>query len=208
MAEIVRHPIFRLNIPEFRRVMRYFFQMSRMDWAAVRRTAGMGLVKAWKESVERSKIREKTGWLKKSARWRSVGQYEVMLEVIAWYAAALYYGANPSPGRYVPYMPCVGRGARLVNPWRTYRVKLRKYPGPLIGGRHQITAATYRRWSKGVQRGRFPEGYKIVPYDIGIHPGINARQLGLRANFEELGPLYAYVNVVRLLERRLGVKIV
>jgi len=134
-----------------------------------------------------------------------MGKYQVELQVLAWYAKPLYFGANPSPGRYVPYMPCIGRGARLVNPWRRIKVKLRTYV-PLIKP-SGIWMAVYRRWKKGVKRGRWPIGYKLVMYDIGFHPGINARKLGLRDNFEFLAPLYVGHNLVRTLERITGVKV-
>ena len=239
MVEIILRPIYRLDLTQYRQVMQLLFRLEKKDWTRLRKAAGRGLVKAWREAVKRSRIQERTGWLAKSARFRSVGQYEVELAVIAYYAPALYYGANPSPGRYVPYMPCIGRGTRLVNPWRRVKVKLREYVPGLIMSGESIT--TYRRWKlqdeinkwkeklkvastaekKAIQRhikylqrrlermpGRIPTGWKLVQYDIGFHPGINARKLGLRSEFEYLAPIYAGVNVIRTTERITGVKLV
>jgi len=207
MVEFILRPIYRLDLTQYRLVMKMLFRLEKKDWARLRKAAGRGLVKAWQEAVKRSNIQERTGWLSRSARFRSVGKYEVELVVIAHYAPALYYGANPSPGRYVPYMPCIGRGARLVNPWRRVKVKLREYVPGLIKP-SGISIATYKRWKRGVKRGRWPVGWKIVQYDIGIHPGINARKLGLRREFEYLAPIYAGVNVIRTTERITGVKLV
>lgn len=205
MVELIFRPIYRLDLSDYRSVMRFLLKLEKKDWARLRRSAGTGLKKAWSEAIRRSNIQQRTGWLEKSARVRSIGRYAVQLEVIAHYAPALYYGANPSPGRYVPFMPCIGRGARLVNPWRRVKVKLKEYT-PLIKP-SGISMATYKKWKQGSTRGRFPEGWKLVQYDIGIHPGINARKLGLRDQFEFLAPLYAGRNVIKTLERITGVKL-
>ena len=70
-----------------------------------------------------------------------------------------------------------------------------------------ISPEKFRKLRGRRVRGRYPVTVKVEMYDIGIHPGVNARRLGLRRWFEYLWPLYVKYDVIRTLERITGVKI-
>ena len=195
-------------------------KIEKKDWRVLRRAAGKAMVDAWKEAVDRSEVKEKTGHLKDSAGWKTKSKISVEFFVRAYYAGYLYYGASPGVGRYVPFMPCVGRGARLVNPWRKRPVKIKTYwqfmdywERGLITevkpGVYKALKEQERRHPGRPRKGRPTKAYVAeVNVDIGIWPGIDARKLGLRRWFEELSELYVFVDVTKALERVTGVRLV
>jgi len=219
MPEILKTPILKISVLGVKDVWAFLNRLEKKDWAAIRKAAGRGMKEAWREAIRRSNINERTGHLRKSVRFRSVGKFEVEMYAYAHYAADLYYGTSPSVGRYVPYMPCIGRGARLVNPWRKRKVKIRTYwqfydlwsqgrVTELRPGVYKALKEQEKRAPGRPRKGRPAVAYVTEFYDIGIHPGIDARRLGLRRWFEYLMPIYVGVNVIKTLERVTGVKIV
>jgi len=215
MPRILRQPVVRINVLGVKDVQRFLGRLEKKDWTRIRKAAGRALVSAWRESIKRSRIRQRTGALSKTAHFRSVSKFAVEMYVIAYYAPYLYYGTKPSRGRYVPYMPCIGRGARLVRPIRRRKIKVRSfakfmqmYEAGRVVSIRPGAYAKLRKFGELRGRGRPPVVLTVEYYDIGMHPGVDAKRLGLRRWFEYLYPIYVTADVIKTVQKITGVKIV